>query len=584
LLSETGLTKKQKLFMNWIDFFEERQDMKENIKKIVTQAARRAFETGRLQASEFPAVEIEEPKFEKQGDFSTNIAMASAALQKTSPRKIAEAIIDCIVDSADKENNLFDKLEIAGPGFINFFIRPSAWHICLKQIHQLDQTYGSTNLGNGEKIQVEFVSANPTGPLHVGHGRGAAVGDVIANIYSFCGYDVFREYYINDSGRQIKTLGRSVFLRYEELFGRPIAFPGDCYQGGYIRDIAATIQKERGNEILLLEPEKAVLECARFAAKSILDQIRVDLQTFGVVYDNWFSEQSLYDNGKVDAAIDASRKNGFAYEQDGALWFKTSAFGDEKDRVVVRSNGDTTYFASDIAYHLDKFNRGFCRVIDVWGADHHGYIPRMRASVEAFEHRKDQFDVVLIQLVNLLREGEPVAMSTRSGEFVTLEDVVKEVGRDAARFIFLTRHHESPLDFDLELAKKKSNDNPVYYVQYVHARISSILRNGMERGIDEIAYEDESVSRLTAPEEIALIKALSRYPEAVRAGAELMEPHRITFYLITLASVFHAYYNKHRVLSDDPVLTRGRLCLVSAVKKVIQNGLSLLGVTSPEKM
>ena len=576
----SGLTKKQKLFMKWNDFFKEIKDMKELIKKFVAEAANRAFENGRLQASQFSAVEIEEPKFEKQGDFSTNIALASSGLQKTSPRKIAEAIIDCM----DKSNSPFDRIEIAGPGFINFFIKPSAWHACLKQIHQKDQAYGATNLGKGEKIQVEFVSANPTGPLHVGHGRGAAVGDVIANIFSFCGYDVFREYYINDSGRQIKTLGRSVLLRYEELSGRTGAFPEDCYQGGYIRDIAVLIQKERGNELLSFEPDKAILECARYAAKYILDQIRVDLNAFGVVYDNWFSEQSLYDAGKVEAAIDASRKKTLAYDKDGALWFKTSAFGDEKDRVVVRSNGDTTYFASDIAYHLDKFERGFHRLIDVWGADHHGYIPRMRASVEAFGHGKDRFDVVLIQLVNLLREGEPVAMSTRAGEFVTLEDVVREVGRDAARFIFLTRHHESPLDFDLELAKKKSNDNPVYYVQYVHARISSILRNGVERGIHEVEYQDDAVSRLTAPEEIALIKALSRYPEVIRTSAEIMEPHRITFYLITLASVFHAYYNKHRVLSDDPVLTRGRLCLVFAVKKVIQNGLFLLGVTAPEKM
>ena len=427
-------------------------------------------------------------------------------------------------------------------------------------------------------------AANPTGPLHVGHGRGAAVGDALARILAFCGYDVIKEYYINDSGRQINTLGKSVYLRYEELYGINIQFPDDCYKGDYIKDLAGEIQERRGNELLEFEENQAISECARFSAQTILNGIRQDLEKFGVTYDNWFSEQTLYDDGKVDTAIKKYKNTALLYEKDGALWFKTSDFGDEKDRVVVRSNGDTTYFASDIAYHQDKYDRGFSRVIDVWGADHHGYIPRMRASIEAAGQPKNSFDVILIQLVNLLRDGEPVAMSTRAGEFVTLDDVVNEVGSDAARFIFLTRHHESPLDFDLELAKKKTNDNPVYYVQYVHARIASIIRNGKERGFDIIEYNEDAVSVLKEPEEISLIKTMAAYPETVMKCAQLMEPHRMTFYLINLASAFHAYYNKHRVLSEDPTLTAGRLYLVTAVKKVIHNGLSLLGVASPEKM
>nr|MBC8363288.1 arginine--tRNA ligase [Candidatus Desulfatibia profunda] len=447
-----------------------------------------------------------------------------------------------------------------------------------------DTRYGALDIGKGKKIQVEFVSANPTGPLHVGHGRGAAVGDSVASILRFCGYDVETEYYINDSGRQIETLGRSVFLRYQELFGKDIQFPDDCYQGDYIRDFAQQIRALAGTAPLEQAEEKSVSYCARFAAQQIAAQIHQDLIDFGVVYDNWFSEQSLYDSGKVDAVIADFKNKNIIYEKDGALWFNTAAFGDEKDRVVVRKNGQTTYFAADIAYHQNKFERGFERVIDVWGADHHGYIQRVAACIEASGRPKGRFDVILVQLVNLLRGGEPVAMSTRSGEFVTLSDVVKEVGRDAARFIFLTRHYESPLDFDLEIAKQKTNDNPVFYVQYVHARISSILRKGRERGIHCGIWDDESIAALTTTEEIQLIKTLSRYPEVISASAINMEPHRITFYLMDLASAFHAYYNKHRVLADDPLLARGRLYLVTAVQKVIRNGLTLLGVSAPEKM
>ena len=553
--------------------------MRQKLTDIILFAARKAFEKGKLASEEFPGVEIGEPKTAAHGDFSTNFAMIMASAQKMPPRKIAEIITGEIEDQV----GLIEKTEIAGPGFINFFVKQNSWHPVLQQIYEDDERFGSCDIGKGKKIQVEFVSANPTGPLHVGHGRGAAVGDSVANILAYCGYDVQREYYINDSGRQISTLGRSVYLRYLELFGEKVEFPGDCYQGDYIIDMALKIKEDKGGSLLDEPEEKAVMFCARVAAAEILAGIRDDLELFGVKFDNWYSEQSLFDSGKVDSVINDFKNRHIIYEKDGAHWFRTSGYGDEKDRVVIRSSGLTTYFASDIAYHVDKFGRGFERVIDVWGADHHGYIPRLFASIEAFGRRKDQFHVIMIQLVNLLRSGEPVAMSTRSGKFVTLKDVINEVGTDAARFIFLTRHYESHLDFDLELAKKKSNDNPVYYVQYVHARISSIIRKGEEQGVKNIKW-DKHIAVLKEAEEIRILKTLSAYPETVRSAAELLEPHRITYYLMNLAATFHSYYNKHRVLSDDPGITEGRLCLVLGIKKVIRNGLKLLGVSAPEKM
>ncbi|MBN1930818.1 MAG: arginine--tRNA ligase [Desulfobacterales bacterium] len=555
--------------------------MKQKIRNLILQAAKEAFQKGDLPASQFPCVEIEESKIALHGDFSTNISMVMAATQKMSPRKIAELILKHMHDP----DGLLSKIEIAGPGFINFFIKPSFWYPFLREIHETNLAYGATDIGQGEKVLIEFVSANPTGPLHVGHGRGAAVGDSVANILSFCGYDVKREYYINDSGRQINTLGRSVFLRYKELFGQNIEFPQDCYQGDYIVDLAVKIREDLNGDLLSRCEDDAIAYCARFAAENILNGIQADLESFGVHFDQWYCEQSLYDSGKVDQVIENFSKKNIIYKKDGAIWFKTTEYGDEKDRVVVRTNGQTTYFASDIAYHQDKFERGFNRVIDVWGADHHGYIPRMAASIAAAGYHVNQFHVILVQLVNLLRGGEPVAMSTRAGEFVTLENVISEVGSDAARFLFLTRHYDSPLDFDLELAKKKTNDNPVFYVQYVHARIASIAAKGLEKGIQDVScWNEAAVAMLKEPEEIQLIKNMARYPEIIRQSAEFMEPHRITFYLMNLAASFHAYYNKHRVLTDEYLLTHARLYLVSAVKKVIRNGLTLLGVSAPERM
>ncbi|MDA8142260.1 MAG: arginine--tRNA ligase [Desulfobacteraceae bacterium] len=554
--------------------------MKALIEQLILTAARKAHQSGALPSDDFPAVVVEEPKSDAHGDFATNFAMLSAKPQKMAPRKIAQILLDQMENNHDQ----VAKVEIAGPGFINFFLNPTAWPPVVRQVLEQDETYGHSQLGRGQKIQIEFVSANPTGPLHVGHGRGAAVGDSVFNILKACGYQVHKEYYINDSGRQIQTLGRSVLLRARQLLGEEIVFPEDCYPGDYVKPIAQQVIDTKGADFVRHEDDATITYCARAAAQTIIAGIRDDLERFGITFDEWFSEQSLYDSGRVEQALEDLKARQVVYAQDGAWWFRTTDYGDEKDRVVVRQNGQTTYFASDIAYHHNKFQRGFERVIDVWGADHHGYIPRMTAAVEAAGWRRDQFQVILVQLVALLRGGQPVAMGKRSGEFVTLRDVIDEVGRDAARFIFLTRDYESPLDFDLEVAKQQTNDNPVYYVQYVHARIASILRKAQEQGVKEVRWQAAAGARLTETEEINLIKALDRYPQVMESAAQTLAPHRITFYLMQLAGLFHAYYNKHRVLTEQSDLTQARLCLVAAVQKVIRNGLGILGVGAPEQM
>lgn len=594
--------------------------MRNVIKKIVLNAAKKAFKDGLLPSEVIPDMEIESPRHESHGDFSTNFAMVSASVQKMAPRKIAEAILSSIED----HGQILDRSEIAGPGFINFFLAPAAWYPSVKRIHEQGEDFGRSDIGQGKRVQVEFVSANPTGPLHIGHGRGAAVGDAVGNILAFSGFDVQKEYYINDSGRQIRTLGRSVWLRLSQLLGRAVDFPEDCYQGDYVQEIAkelslitsnqylSQIRKvedgskdgvdsqesdlKMGDYLLGKSEEEAVDICAKYAADKILQGIKDDLVDFGVEFDQWFSEQSLYDSGRVQDAIKEFRDREVIYEKDGALWFRTEPFGDEKDRVVVRNNGLTTYFASDIAYHMEKFNRGFDRVIDVWGADHHGYINRLNASIEASGRNKEQFDVILVQLVNLLRGGQPVAMSTRSGEFVTLKEIVDEVGRDAARFIFLSRSYESGLDFDLEVAKQQTSENPVYYVQYVHARIAGIVTKAYEQGIisdpaqissNQISSNlDESIdlTLLVEPEELNLIKILASFPEVVEKSALALHPHVIFTYLMSLASAFHGYYNRHKVITEEQGLTLARLSLVSSVKKVIYNALNLLGVSAPERM
>jgi len=525
-------------------------------------------------------LQLEVPRAEEHGDFATNLALTLAKPNRCSPRDIATSFVEQLADG----DGLFAEVEIAGPGFINFVISPSTWYKVLDEINSLQNTYGRSNLGHRTYVQVEFVSANPTGPLHVGHGRGAAIGDALASILEATGHEVEREYYINDAGTQIDTLGRSVFFRYQQLLGRQVEFPQTCYQGDYIRALAKGMQEVHGDSYLKSSEEEALPVFSDYAAKRILEGIRQDLEDFGVHYNRWFSENSLYENGAVDRVIETLRASGHMYEKDGALWFRSTALGDEKDRVVVRANGMTTYLASDLAYHQDKYLRGFDLVINLWGADHHGYVERMYAGVVALGKKRENLKLLLVQLVNLLRKGKQVTMSTRAGEFVTLKDVIDEVGRDAARFIFLTRRSDSPLDFDLELAKEKSADNPVYYVQYAHARISSIIRLAEERKLHLDGPENIDLTRLSLPEEMALIKQLSLYPEVVENSARFLEPHRIPYYLTQLASAFHSYYKHNRIIQDDLDLARARYYLVKAIRIVVANGLGLLGVSAPEQM
>jgi arginyl-tRNA synthetase len=554
--------------------------MKEELVTLLNNAIGTCFEKGILKRAEIPFIEVDLPREDSHGDYASNIAMILASSQRENPRKIAGLIIDNIED----DNNMVEKIEIAGPGFINFFIQKKMWATLLKEVEKQGSNYGRSDLGKGKKVQVEFVSANPTGPLHIGHARGAVIGDVIAHILQSTGFSVSREYYINDAGNQMNNLGRSVWFRYLELLGDAIDFPADCYQGEYIIDLARKIYEEYGDGLRSSEEEKTVNLLTDYAAGSILEGIKDDLKAFGVEFDRYFSEKELYKNNVVEKLLGELQEKGFIYREENTLWFKTTDFDDEKDRVVVRENGDPTYFAADIAYHENKYSRGFDRVIDVWGADHHGYIPRMYAGIQAIGKEKDALDVVLVQLVNLLRDGTPVAMSTRAGEFTTLREVIDEVGKDAARYNFLMRRSNSHLDFDLELAKKESNENPVYYVQYAHARISSILRTATEKGHRVPCYDDVDLSLLVEQEEYDIIKQIDRFPELVEGSAQALEPHRIPFYINDLASLFHSYYNKHRVVSDDTKLTQARLFLVKSLGIIFGNALRLLGVSAPERM
>jgi arginyl-tRNA synthetase len=554
--------------------------MKQVLVKLLEQSIQAGIDKGFLPPVTTPRIEVGLTKDPGHGDYASNIAMILASQARKNPREIAKILLEGIED----RNGVLEKVEIAGPGFLNFFVREDGLTALLDAVERQGDRYGSSDLGKGRRVQVEFVSANPTGPLHIGHARGAVVGDVVANILAAVGYEVFREYYINDAGNQMNNLGKSVLLRYRELLGETAEFPEGCYRGDYIRDLASELLKRDGERHLAREAAEVVPLFTDYAAGAILEGIKEDLRTFGVVFDLYFSERELYRDEGVEKLLRDLEEKGFVYREGEALWFRTTAFGDEKDRVVVRQNGAPTYFAADIAYHRNKFLRGFETVIDIWGADHHGYIPRMSAAVQALGHEKEALKIILVQLVNLLRDGKPAAMSTRSGEFVTLREVVDEVGRDAARYNFLMRRSDSHLDFDLELAKKQSNENPVYYVQYAHARICSILRMAAERGIAAPAAGEADASLLRLPEETDLIKAITRFPEVVEGAARTLEPHRLTFYLNDLAALFHSYYNRNKVISEDDALTGARLFLVRSVLTVLKNALKMLGVSTPEKM
>jgi len=552
--------------------------MKQKIKALLLDALNQAQKIGSLPRIAPPLFSIEVPKVADYGDFSTNLAFLLSKKTKQSPQEIAKELISHL-PSCD----WIKKVEIAAPGFINFFLKSSAWQGVIKNIITRPESYGQGK-EREEKIIVEFVSANPTGPLHIGHGRGAAVGDTLANILDYAGYKIKREYYINDVGRQIQILGRSVFLRYLELLGEKIDFPKDHYQGEYIKKLAQEILERKGNKYREVAEKEVIPLFATFAKERIMEDIKKDLNNFGVRFDYWFSEKDLIKNGDVANLIKWLKDTGLAYEKDGALWFASSRFNDEKDRVLVRANGATTYFASDLAYHKNKFERGFHILIDLWGADHHGYVPRLKAGIQALGYDMEKLKILLVQLVHLKRGGKPLAMSTRAGEFVTLKEVLEEVGKDAARFIFLTRSCDSHLDFDLEVAKSQNMENPVFYVQYAHARVCSLEKIAKERGIEFPPFNAVDLAPLQSEEEIGLMKLLARFPDLIEDIARTLEPHRLSYYLTELAGEFHRYYNKYRILDAPEDICAARFALAQAVKIVIAKGLSLLGVSAPKQM
>ncbi|CAK7011970.1 MAG: Arginine--tRNA ligase [Desulfovibrio sp.] len=530
---------------------------------------------------EWPAkAVIEIPRDKSFGDIATNIALLLAKEVKKNPREFAQEVADTL----KHKSMAVSSVTVDGPGFINITLTPAFWHETIRMTERHGAAFGSSTIGGNKKIQVEYVSANPTGPLHIGHGRGAAIGDSLARVLRFAGYNVETEYYINDAGRQMRLLGLSVWLRVQELAQKNVTWPEDWYKGDYIIDIAKEMM-EKTPGLADMPEEKGVDVCFEYAMNAILEGIKEDLKTFHVGHDVWYSERSLVTKGAVEKAFERLKNAGHTFEEGGALWFRTTAFGDDKDRVLRKSDGSLTYFASDIAYHDDKYNRGFEQVVDIWGADHHGYIPRMRAAIAALGKEKEQFDVILVQLVNLLRNGEQVAMSTRAGEFETLADVMAEVGVDASRFMFLSRKSDSPLDFDLELVKQRSMENPVYYVQYAHARVAAVLRKAAERGLTLPETGGVEYALLGETAELSLLQMLDKFEDVAQSAAQNLAPHHISHYLMELASELHSYYAAHQVLgAGDDKLAFARLALLRAVGRVVANGLDLLGVSAPDSM
>jgi arginyl-tRNA synthetase len=579
--------------------------VQDKVSAALVGALRLAQQRGLLKVEQMPVVNLEAPKRPEWGDVSSTLAMSMSASERRPPFEIAQIIIDHI----EQRDALFNRVEIVRPGFLNLTVKQQLWMDVLHEIEAQGAAYGHSQVGKGRRVLVEYVSANPTGPLHVGHGRGAAVGQALVRLLKATGHEVLSEYYINDAGRQMKLLGESVLARYLESCGRPVPFPEEGYHGDYIRGVAARVKAEQGEDLLSLPTVEAEERSRNVAYRELLTLIRQDLETFGITFESWFSEASLLSSGTVVQVLGELKARDLLFDQDGAQWFRSSAFGDEKDRVVRKQEGDYTYLASDIAYHRDKLGRGFDLLVDVWGADHHGYIPRMQAVVQAYGHPKERLRVVLVQMVNLLRGGRKVEMSKRAGEFITLREVMDEVGADAAKFFFLMRDSSTHLDFDLELAKQQSQENPVYYVQYAHARIASLRRVAAARGIPCPLPSQANLDLLQDPDELALIRKLSAFPVVLQASAVELEPHRMAYYLRELAGMLHPFYNKHRILppapeseaalvpsSDTPPsanrhqsvvtpgLTGARLALMWAVQQVVRNGLNVLGVSAPEQM
>ena len=583
--------------------------MKQIINDLIEQALLELVRASQIPAELSLNIQVTPSRDASQGDYASNIALTLAKPAGMVPRALAELIVGKLpaVDT-------IEKIEVAGPGFINFFVASGTSHSVIQRILEQGENFGRSELGQGIKIQVEFVSANPTGPLHVGHGRGAAIGATLANLLSYVGYEVQKEYYVNDAGRQMHILAASVWLRYLDLCGEEITFPSNGYQGDYVWDIAATLHRENAERFHqpstrvfadvfadapagdkekhiddLIENAQGLLGEDEYrivfdlALNTLVDVIRIDLQAFGVDFDRWFSERSLSDDGLIEQAIKRLQNNGHVYEQEGALWFRATDFGDEKDRVVQRDNGLTTYFASDIAYHMNKFERGFDKVINIWGADHHGYIPRVKASLTALGYEADNLEVQLVQFANLFENGAKISMSTRSGEFVTLKQLREDVGLDAARFFYVMRKAEQHMDFDLDLAREQSSDNPVYYLQYAHARICSVNRQCVDKGFS-VASSGINLSRLDNSHEQALVKQLGLFAERVESAANRREPHLVINYMRELANQFHSWYNAHQFLVDDAELRDARLALASAIAQILRNGLGLMGVSAPETM
>lgn len=586
--------------------------MKKKLEALIQQAVAGLKNQGVI-AEDMPVtITVERTRDPQHGDFATNAAMMLAKAAKTNPRQLAEKLVTALpCDTA------VIKVEIAGPGFINFFMDASAQFDVIKHIHDAGREFGRSRIGSGQKVQVEFVSANPTGPLHVGHGRGAAYGSAVADLLEAAGFDVHREYYVNDAGRQMDILATSIWLRYLEECGEAVRFPDNGYRGEYVgeiaRDFYAKVKENYRHPIHtvldevpldegqggdkeahidgLIAKAKSLLgpaayrEVFKAGLDNILDDIKNDLSEFGVNYAQWFSEQQLMDDGSVEQALARLRASGHLYEKDGAIWFASSALGDEKDRVVRRENGQYTYFASDIAYHMNKLDRGFDQIIDVWGADHHGYIPRVKAAIQALGADASKLKVLLVQFATLYRGDEKVQMSTRSGEFVTLRQLRDEVGKDAARFFYVMRRSEQHMDFDLQLATSKTNENPVFYVQYAHARVCSVFRQLAEKQLTrDIPSGMAHLHLLSEEHEHALLSTLMRYPEVLERAAVTHEPHQLILYLRELANDFHTYYNAHQFLVEDDILRNARLNLIAAVRQVLANGLRLLNINTPESM
>ena len=586
--------------------------MKHKLEYLLQHAVDALKKQGVLDHEIVVQINLERARDSQHGDFATNLAMLLAKPAKTNPRQLAEKIVAEI-----PAHNLVSKVEIAGPGFINFFINPDSQFEIIKQIHDAGSEFGLSGIGAGKRIQVEFVSANPTGPLHVGHGRGAAYGSAVADLLQAAGFHVEREYYVNDAGRQMDILATSVWLRYLEECGEVLPFPSNGYRGEYVREIAFNLHKTSGNDYrrpvelvledipadehqggdkekhidALVDRAKTLLGDTQYNAvfqvglNEILADIKDDLLEFGVTYQHWFSERLLMDDGSIQQALQRLDEAGYLYKQDGATWFASSRLGDEKDRVVIRDNGQSTYFASDIAYHMNKLDRGFDQIVNIWGADHHGYIPRVKAAMQALGADNSKLKVLLVQFAVLYRGNEKVQMSTRSGEFVTLRQLRNEVGKDACRFFYVMRKSEQHMDFDLKLATSESNENPVYYVQYAHARVCSVLRQLDEKGRERNLHLGmEHLNLLTEAPETALLTTLSKYPEVLERAALQYEPHQLIHYLRELANQFHSYYNAHQFLVDDDQLCNARLNLICAVKQVLANALNLLKIHTPESM